>query len=97
MKAFLPLAAMAAFLTGAAALPAFTQTQTPPPADTQGADASSTSSSMMACGSMSPNMAQGMGQGMGQGMDHNMSQNMGVSSMSHMSDMPAAHGALQAA
>ncbi|WP_303829669.1 hypothetical protein [Asticcacaulis taihuensis] len=68
MKAFLSLAATAAFLTGAAALPAFTQTQTPPPANTQGAGASSSSGSMMACGSMSPNM----------------SQNMSMSSMSHM-------------
>ena len=68
MKAFLPLAATAAFLTGVAALPAITQAQSTPSADTQGAGASSSGSSMMACDSMS----------------QNMSQNMSMSSMSHM-------------
>lgn len=68
MKAFLPLAATAAFLTGVAALPVITQAQSTPSADTQGAGASSSSGSRMACGSMSPNM----------------SQNMSMSSMSHM-------------
>ena len=72
MKAFLPLAATAAFLTGVAALPAITQAQSTPSADTQGAGASSSGNSMMACNSMSPNMSQ------------NMSQNMSMSSMSHM-------------